>query len=142
MSDIDVLLYTHDNDVTMKEEQKQLNDVFKLIDEINQDMIALDDNYTEDMGFSDIDDKVFVFKQRIYYWLKKGEVLLKLERKSKFSGKSSKLSGSKSLKSNSTSSPDHQSCKPKRKQYKKRFALQNYRQSIVYEGKTRWRMAG
>ena len=128
MSDIDVLLYTHDNDVTVKEEQKQLNDVFKLIDEINQDMIALDDNYTEDMGFSDIDDKVFVFKQRIYHWLKKGEVLLKLERKSKFSGKSSKLSGSKSLKSNSTSSPDHQSCKPKRKQYKERFALQKYRQ--------------
>ena len=128
MSYIDVFLYTHDNDVTVKEEQKQLNDVFKLRDEINQRMIALDDNYTEDMWFSDIDDKVFAFKQRIDYWLKKGEVLLKLERKSKFSGKSSKLSGSKSLKSNSTSSPDHQSCKPKRKQYKKRFALQNYRQ--------------
>ena len=58
MSYIDVLLYTHDNDVTVKEEQKQLNDVFKLRDEINQRMIALDDNYTEDMWFSDIDDKV------------------------------------------------------------------------------------
>ena len=58
MSYIDVLLYTHDNDVKVKEEQKQLNDVFKLRDEINQRMIALDDNYTEDMWFSDIDDKV------------------------------------------------------------------------------------
>ena len=49
MSDIDVLLYTHENDVTVKEELQQLNDVFKLIDEINQEMIELDDNYTEDM---------------------------------------------------------------------------------------------
>ena len=142
MSYIDVLLYTHDNDVKVKEEQKQLNDVFKLRDEINQEMIALDDNYTEDMWFSDIDDKVFAFKQRIDYWLKKGEVLLKLERKSKFSGKSSKLSGSKSLKSNSTSSPDHQSCKPKRKQYKKSSRCRTIDRGIVYEEKTRCRMAG
>ena len=35
MSDIDVLLYTHENDVTVKQELQQLNDVFKLIDEIN-----------------------------------------------------------------------------------------------------------
>ena len=67
-------------------------------------MIELDDNYTEDMWFSDIDDKVFAFKHRIHNWLKEGEVLLKFERKSKYSGKSSKSSGSKSLKSNSTSS--------------------------------------
>ena len=59
MSDVDVLLYTHKTDVTMKEELQQLNDVFKLIDEINQEMIELDDNHTENMWFSDIDDKVF-----------------------------------------------------------------------------------
>ena len=59
MNDADVLLYTHKNYVTMKEELQQLNDVFKLIDEINQEMIELDDNHTENMQFSDIDDKVF-----------------------------------------------------------------------------------
>ena len=59
MSDVDVLLYTHKTDVTMKEELQQLNDVFKLIDEINQEMIELDENHTENMWFSDIDDKVF-----------------------------------------------------------------------------------
>ena len=104
MSDIDALLYTHKNDVTVKEVLQQLNDVFKLIDVINQEMIELDDNYTEDMWFSDIDDKIFAFKHRIHNWLKERKVLLKFERKSKSSGKSLKSSGSKSFKSNSTSS--------------------------------------
>ena len=92
-------MYTHENDVTVKEELRQLNDVFKLIDEINQEMIECDDNYTEYMWFNDIDHK-----HRIHNWLKEGEKLVKLERKSKSSGKSSKSSGSKSSKSNSTSS--------------------------------------
>ena len=103
MSDIDVLLYTHKNDVTVKEVLQQLNDVLKLIDVINQEMIELDDSYIEDMWFSDI-DKIFAFKHRIHNWLKEGKVLLKFERKSKSSGKSLKSSGSKSFKSNSTSS--------------------------------------
>ena len=127
MSDIDVLLYTHENDVTVKEELQQLNDVFKLIDEINQEMIELDDNYTEDMWFSDIDDKVFAFKHRIHNWLKEGEVLLKFERKSKYSGKSSKSSGSKSLKSNSTSSSRSSKLSAREKAIQEKFELQNYR---------------
>ena len=104
MSDVDVLLYTHENDTTVKEELQQLNDVFKLIEEINQEMIELDDNYTEDMWFSEIDDKVFAFKHRIHNWLKEGEKFVKFERKSKSSEKRAKSSGSKSSKSNSTSS--------------------------------------
>ena len=54
-------LYIHENDVTMKELLQQLDNVFKQIDEINQEMIELYDNYTEDIWFSDIDDKVFAF---------------------------------------------------------------------------------
>ena len=64
MSNIDVLLYTYENDVIVKEELQQLNDVFKLIDEINQEMIELDDNYTENIWFSDINDKVLAFKHK------------------------------------------------------------------------------
>ena len=101
MSNIDVLLYTYENDVIVKEELQQLNDVFKLIDEINQEMIELDDNYTENMWFSDINDKVLAFKHKIHNCLKE-EVLLKFERKSKSSGKSLKSSGFKSLKLGST----------------------------------------
>ena len=55
MSDVDVFLYTHENDITLKEELQQLNDVVKLLDEINQKMAELDDNYTKDMLFSDKD---------------------------------------------------------------------------------------
>ena len=83
---------------------QQMNDVFKLTDDINQEMIQLDENYTKDMWFNDIADRVFAFKQRIHNWLKEGEMLLKFERKSKSSGKSWKSSLSKPSKSNSTSS--------------------------------------
>ena len=76
-------MYAHENDVTVKEELQQLNDVFKLKDKINQDINELDGNYTEDMWLSDIDNKTFVFKHRIQNWLKKKEILLKFERKSK-----------------------------------------------------------
>ena len=62
MSEIDILLHTHENDFIVKEELQQLNDVLKLTDEVNKEIIELDDNYTEDMWFSDIDDKVSVFK--------------------------------------------------------------------------------
>ena len=55
MSDVDVFLYTYENDITLKEELQQLNDVVKLLDEINQEMAELDDNYTKDMLFSDKD---------------------------------------------------------------------------------------
>ena len=64
MSDADVLLYTHENDISVKEELQQLNNVFKLVEEINQEMIQLDDNYTEDICFSEIGDKDFAFKHR------------------------------------------------------------------------------
>ena len=43
-SEIDVLLYSHQNDVTVNEELAQLNDTFKLIEDINQEMKELDDN--------------------------------------------------------------------------------------------------
>ena len=42
--EIDVLLYSRQNDVTMNEELAQLNDTFKLIEDINQEMKELDDN--------------------------------------------------------------------------------------------------
>ena len=42
--EIDVLLYSRQNDVTVNEELAQLNDTFKLIEDINQEMKELDDN--------------------------------------------------------------------------------------------------
>ena len=43
-SEIDVLLFFHQEDVNMKEESAQLNDIFKLIEVIDQEMIELDDS--------------------------------------------------------------------------------------------------
>ena len=45
-SETDVLLYSHQNDVIVKEELAQLSEIFKLIENINQEMRELDDNYT------------------------------------------------------------------------------------------------
>ena len=42
--EIDVLLYSRQNDVTVNEELAQLNDTFTLIEDINQEMKELDDN--------------------------------------------------------------------------------------------------
>ena len=48
-SEIAVLLYSHQNNVTVKEELAQLSEIFKLIEDINQEMIELDDNSTEEL---------------------------------------------------------------------------------------------
>ena len=56
-SEIDVLLYSQQNNVTVKEELAQLSDILKLTGVINQEMIELDDNYTEELWFTDIDER-------------------------------------------------------------------------------------
>ena len=68
-SEINVLLHSHQNDVTVKEELAQLNGIFKLIEDISQEMIELDDNYTEELRFTNSDEKVFSFKQKVHNWL-------------------------------------------------------------------------
>ena len=103
-SEIDVLLYSHQNDVIVKEQLAQLSDIFKLIEDINQEMIELDDNYTEELWFTDIDEKVFSFKHKIHNWLREGDKMRRIEKKSRSScsrstsTKSSRSSSSKSLK--------------------------------------------
>ena len=51
-SEIDVLLCSHQNDATVKDELSQMSDIFKLIEDINQQMIELDDIYTEELWFT------------------------------------------------------------------------------------------
>ena len=43
-SEIDVLLYSHQNDVNVKDQLAQLSEIFNLIEDINQEMIKLDEN--------------------------------------------------------------------------------------------------
>ena len=103
-SEIDVLLYSHQNDVTVNEELAQLNDTFKLIEDINQEMIELDDNYTEELWFTDIDEKVFSFKHKIHNWLREGDEMQRIEKKSRSSCSRSTSSKSSSRSSSSKSS--------------------------------------
>ena len=85
-------------DVTVKEELTQLNDIFKLIEDINQEMIELDDNGTE-LWFTGIDEKVFSFKYKVHNWLREGDQIQRIEKKS-----ISSCSRSTSSKSSSRSS--------------------------------------
>ena len=80
--EIDVLLYSHQN-VTVKKELAQLSEIFKLIEDINQEMIELDDNCTEELWFTDIDEKVFSFKHKIHNWLREGVEMQEIEKKSR-----------------------------------------------------------
>ena len=103
-SEIDVLLYSRQNDVTVKEELAQLNDIFKLIEGINQEMIELDDDYTEELWFTDIDEKVFSFKHKVHNWLREGDEIQRIEKKSRSSCSRSTSSKSSSRSSSSKSS--------------------------------------
>ena len=103
-SEIDVLLYSHQNDVTVKEELAQLNDIFKLIEGINQEMTELDDDYTEELWFTDIDEKVFSFKHKVHNWLREGDEIQRIEKKSRSSCSRSTNSKSSSRSSSSKSS--------------------------------------
>ena len=76
-----ILLYYHQNDVFSREELAQLIDMFKLIEDVNQEMTELDDNYTEQLWFADIDEKVFSLKQKFHNWLKEGYETQKTEKK-------------------------------------------------------------
>ena len=68
-SEIDAFVYSHQNDA-VKKELAQLSDIFKVIKDINQKMIELDGNYTEELRYPDIDETVFSFKHRVHNWLK------------------------------------------------------------------------
>ena len=50
-SEIEDLLYSHQNEITVKEKLSQLSDIFKLIEEINQGMIEVADDALKDCGF-------------------------------------------------------------------------------------------
>ena len=104
------------NDVTVKEQLAQLSDIFKLIEDINQEMIELDDNYTEELWFTDIDEKVFSFKHKIHNWLREGDEMQRIEKKSRSS--CSRSTSSKS--SSSHQVPNHQGYQIKREPLKRR----------------------
>ena len=81
--EIDVLLYSHQNDVTLKEGLVQLSDIFKMIEDIHQGMIELDDNCTEELWFTEINEKVFSFKHKVHNRLREADEMHRIEKKSR-----------------------------------------------------------
>ena len=79
-SEIEMLLYSYQNILTVREELAQLSDMFKLAVEIHEEMENLDDQYTDAVWFDDIDQRVFAFKHKIHNWLKEGEEESKSEK--------------------------------------------------------------
>ena len=81
-----------------------MNDIFKLIEDINQEMIELDDKYTEELWFTDTDEKVFSSKYKVHNWLREGDEIQRIKKKSRSSCSRSTSSKSSSRSSSSKSS--------------------------------------
>ena len=97
------LLYSFQNGIAVKEELQQLNDMFKMLVEIHEELENIDDQYTDELWFEHIDQKVFSFKHKVHNLLREVEKQDKSGRSSKSSSKSnSKSSSSRSSKRSST----------------------------------------
>ena len=95
-SEIEDLMYSYQNSITVKEELAQLNDVFKMLVEIHEEQEEIDEEYDDEIWFDDIDQKIFSFKNKVHNWLKKGEKLRNADQVSRCSPKSSSKYSSKS----------------------------------------------
>ena len=72
-SEIDDLMYSYHNSITVKEELAQLNDMFKMLVDIHKGFGKIDKEYIDDPWLDDIDQKVFSFKHKLHNWLKERE---------------------------------------------------------------------
>ena len=108
-------MYSYQNATTAKEELAQLNDIYNLIVEINDEMTEIDVNCSEELWFAEINEKAFSFKHKMHNWLREGENGVKRERGFKSSGSRFKSSGS----SRSTGSRSSRMSSKEKKLYKK-----------------------
>ena len=92
----------------------QLNDIYKPVVEINDEMTEIDENYSEKLWFAKIDETVFSFKPKIHNWLREGENGTKEKRVSNLQVPDENL-----LSQAGHHDPDHQGCHPERKLCKK-----------------------
>ena len=63
---VDDLMYSFQNGITVKEELQQLNDMFKMLVEIHEELENIDDQYTDELWFEDIDQKLFSFMCKVH----------------------------------------------------------------------------
>ena len=65
-SEIDDLIYSYQNSITVKEELAQLNDLFKMLVDIHEGFEQIDKEYTDNIWFDDIDQKMLSFKHKVH----------------------------------------------------------------------------
>ena len=62
------------NIFAVREELSELDDLFKIIEDTQREMIALDEAiYSDDQWFDELDEKTFAIKLKVYSWLKEPE---------------------------------------------------------------------
>ena len=59
-------MYSFQNDIAVKERLQQLNDMFKMLAEIHEELDSIDDQYIDELWFEDIDQKLFSFMRKIH----------------------------------------------------------------------------
>ena len=89
-SETNDLLYSYQDATSVKEKLVQLNNIYKLIVEINNEMTEINVNYSEELWFAEIDEK---FSPSNIKFTREGENGAKREKGSKSSGSRSKSSG-------------------------------------------------
>ena len=112
-SEIDDLIYSHQNSITVKEELTQLSDMFRMLVDIHEKQEEIDEEYDDNIRFDDLDQKVFFFKYKAHNWLKEGEKIRNSNQVSRCSLKSSSKYSSKSSAKSSSSSKSRSSLKAK-----------------------------
>ena len=90
-------MYSYQKSITVKEEPAQLNDMFKMLVDIHEEFEQIDKEFTDDIWFDDIDQKVLFFKRKVHNWRKEEEKEHKRDHSSRGSTRSS---SSKSKSSN------------------------------------------
>ena len=65
-SEIDDLIYSYQNSITVKEELAQLNDLFKMLVDIHEGFEQIDKEYTDNIWFDDIDQEMLSFKHKVH----------------------------------------------------------------------------
>ena len=63
-SEIDDLMYSYQNSITVKKELAQLNDMCRMLVEIHEEQEEIDEEYDDEIWIDDMDRKI---------WLKEGK---------------------------------------------------------------------
>ena len=63
---VDDLMYSFQTGITVKEELQQPNDILKMVVEIHEELENIDDQYTDELWFEDIDQKHFSFMCKVH----------------------------------------------------------------------------